>query len=116
MKNKEIILFKNNDNRDWDDQDWIEEFFEFLKGNVPDGIRIEDEESQVKLSAKQAYTVLWYLREHFPILPDFFTQCDNCHSIYNSDNSGYYSEKGNEIGNSFCGVCDHLAPDDDDDL
>lgn len=114
MKNKDIKLFKNNDKRDWTDEEWIEEFYQFLQGEIPDGIRIDDKESQLKLSPQQAYTVLWYLREHFPLLPDFFAQCDNCKSIYNSDNSGYYSEKGNEIGHSFCGGCDHLAPYDDE--
>lgn len=111
---KQIKLFKNNTQfKDREDIEWIEEFNEFLKGRLPDGITITDER-KVKLTPDQAYSVLWYLREHFSILPDFFSKCDNCHSIYNSDAEGYYSEIGNEIGHNFCGGCDHLAPYDEE--
>jgi len=114
MKN-EIKLFKNNTaNKDWDDMDWIQEFNRFLLGYLPEGISIPNEHL-VKLTPNQAYIVLWYLREHFSILPDSFTKCDNCDSIYDDGKEGYYFEKGNEIGNNFCGGCDHLAPYEDED-
>lgn len=115
---KQIKLFKNNENKDWTDEKWIVEFFNFLQGDIPEGISLG--EGKLELSKDQAYNVLWYLREHFPILPDFFCQCDVCKEIYNSDNSGYYSEKGNDFGNSFCNACNHLASDyeydEDEDL
>jgi hypothetical protein len=37
MKDR-ITLIKNNDKRDDSDLDWVTEFYEFLKGNLPEGI------------------------------------------------------------------------------
>lgn len=113
--NTEIKLFKNNTpNKDWSNMDWIREFNSFLLGELPEGISIPDE-NLVKLTPNQAYSVLWYLREHFSILPDNFTKCDNCNYIFDDGKEGYYSEIGNEIGHAFCAGCDHLAPYDEDD-
>jgi len=36
---KKITLIRNNSKRDWDDLDWIVEFYLFLQGKVPDGMR-----------------------------------------------------------------------------
>lgn len=114
MKN-EIKLFKNNTPfKERDDMDWIQEFNEFLQGTLPENISIPDEDI-VKLTPNQAYSVLWFLREHFAILPDSFCKCDSCDSIYDGDSEGYYSEEGNEIGHNFCGGCDHLAPYENED-
>lgn len=110
---KTIKLFKNNDNKDRSDMDWILEFNEFLQGKNPDGI-ILDDAGALNLNAEQAYSVLWYLREHFPILPDSFTKCDVCNSIFDDGSEGYYTDVENEYGNNFCGACDYLAPYDEE--
>lgn len=107
MKDKTLKLYKNNDHKDWTDGEWINEFYEFLQGNIPEGIILSQE---LKLSPKQAYCVLWYLREHFSILPDRFTKCDVCDELFDDWSEGIYSESGNEHGHNFCGSCDYLAP------
>jgi hypothetical protein len=104
-------LQKNNDNREWSAEAWINEFYEFLKTGEAESIYVEH---KPLLNEKQAFSVIWYLQEHFPLLPDNIDQCDVCKDLYNSNSCGYYSEKGNEHGNSFCGACDYLAPFDDD--
>lgn len=86
---KEITLFKNNDNRDWTDIQWIEEFYEFLQGKLPEGVGMKH---KPKLSKEQAFKIIWYLQEHFPILPDDIEQCDVCGEIYDSGSQGYHSE------------------------
>lgn len=110
-----LKLFKNNTPfKEREDMDWIQEFNEFLQGKLPENISIPDEDI-VKLTPNQAYSVLWYLREHFSILPDNFVKCDNCDDIFDDGKEGYYSEKGNDIGHHFCGACDHLIEYDDND-
>lgn len=114
MKNR-IKLFKNNTPfKDRNDMEWIDEFNNFLQGEIPENISMPDEH-KVKLTPEQAYSILWYLREHFAILPDDFCKCDNCNRLYDDGREGYYSEVGNEIGHNFCGACDHLAPYDEND-
>ncbi len=63
-----IQLLKNNDKRDWDDVEWVDEFYRFLTGETPGNIN--EGKPMFKLSEKKAYTIIWYLQEHFPILPD----------------------------------------------
>lgn len=109
---KEIKLLRNNEERDWTDLEWISEFYEFLKGNSPD--KINDGKPVVSLSSKDAFSIIWYLQEHLSVLPDNIEKCDNCDEIYDSYSSGYYSEKGNDIGHFFCNACEHLAPHDDE--
>lgn len=108
-----IKLFKNNTPfKERNDDEWVVEFFNFLQGEIPEKISIPDED-KVKLTPEQAYSVVWYLKEHFSILPDNMFKCDVCQELFNEDNSGYYSEKGDESGNHhFCGGCDHLVPYD----
>jgi hypothetical protein len=106
MHKKEIKLIKNNQNRDWEDIEWVREFYEFLQGNVPEGIQL-GKGGGPRLSKKKAFSVIWYLQEHFPLLPDQIEQCSVCGDLYNSYSEGYYSDV-NEKG--YCSGCDHLAP------
>lgn len=112
--NDKLKLFKNNTPfKDRNDVEWIQEFNEFLQGTLPENIFIPDKDI-LTLTPNQAYSVLWYLREHFAILPDMFCKCDSCNTIYDDSSEGYYSETGNEIGHNFCSACDHLAPYEED--
>ena len=77
MNKNEIKLQKNNSNRDWSDLEWIQEFHSFLQGDIPEGISLGDE-YKVKLTPEQSSTVIWYLQEHFPILPDSIEMCEAC--------------------------------------
>lgn len=99
MDNK-IKLLKNNDNRTDKDLEWVEEFYEFLKGNSPDVIN--DGKPMVKLSPNKAFKIIWYLQEHFAILPDNIEQCSICKDLYDSYSSGYTSELK---GKCFCDNC-----------
>lgn len=87
----EINLLKNNDKRTDSDLEWITEFYDFLKGGCPENISFARGHG-VKLSPNKAYSIIYYLQEHFPVLPDHIEQCSFCKSLYDSDSSGYYSE------------------------
>lgn len=89
MGTKEIKLLKNNDNRNWLDLQWINEFYNFLQGELPGNISIK---KKLKLSRQQAFSVIWYLQEHFPLLPDHIEQCSNCGCLYDSYSQGHHSE------------------------
>jgi hypothetical protein len=106
-----LYLHKNNDNREWSAEDWINEFYLFLQTGEADKIKVYH---KPMLSKDQAFTIIWYLQEHFPLLPDNIEQCDVCKDLYNSNSTGIYSEEGNEHGHNFCGSCDYLAPYDDE--
>lgn len=88
---KEIKLLKNNAGKDWSDIQWITEFYNFLQGEIPETIRL-GRGNKPKLTPTQANTVIWYLQEHFPLLPDHIEQCDTCKEYYDSYSQGHYSE------------------------
>ena len=111
MTRKTIKLQKNNDKRDWEDLEWITEFYEFMQGENPKSIG----GGPMTLTKDQAYRIIWYLQEHLPVFPDWIEKCDVCGDLYDAYNSGYYSEQGNEHGNHFCDGCDHLAPIENED-
>jgi len=98
MKRREIQLLKNNDHKDWDDLQWVEEFNEFLTGAAPKTITM-GRGHQPKLSAKKAYSIIWYLQEHFPLLPDHIEKCDHCNNLFDSYSTGYWCESR---GKHFC--------------
>lgn len=106
----EIKLLKNNNDRTDSDLEWINEFYEFLQGNNPESIRIS-RGHQPKLSQKQAFTIIWYLQEHFSILPDHIERCNTCGDLYNSWSSGIYWESK---GKHYCDCCCHLVPENYD--
>lgn len=89
MKEKEIHLLKNNDDRDWEDIEWINEFYQFLQGELPEGISVRP---KIKLSKKQAFSIIWFLQEKFPLLPDHIEQCSECGELYDSHSQGHHSE------------------------
>lgn len=103
-----IKLYKNNTPfKNRIDDDWIVEFFEYMQGKNPESVSGEP----MTLTPEQAYDVIWYLKEHFAILPDNMFKCDCCQGLFNEDKEGLYAENGDELGRyHFCGCCDHLAP------
>lgn len=105
-----VALLKNNDNKEWDAQQWVEEFYEFLKGNVPDNIHLPRGHKPA-MSRKKARSVIWYLQEHFPIIPDTIDFCDYCGNIYDSNSQGgYWQTKGK----CFCDSCRYQVPENYD--
>lgn len=101
MKN-DIKLLKNNDKRALSDLEWVQEFFCFLQGSVPHEITL-GRGHRPRLTAKQAFSVIYYLQEHFPLLPDRIERCDSCGQLYDSNAQGYYSENREKF---FCYMCD----------
>lgn len=94
MSRKEITLIKNNDKRDWTDLEWVNEFYEFLQGNVPEGITTRP---KIKLTKNQAFSIIWYLQEKFSVIPDHIEQCDVCGNLYDSWSQGHHSELTNKF-------------------
>ena len=105
---KEIRLLKNNDKRNWEDLQWVSEFYNFLQGINPERVGTGGRGYQLKLSKKKAFTIIWYLQEHFPVLPDQIEQCSVCGDLFDSYESGYHSEINEK---DYCSGCDHLAPE-----
>lgn len=105
MKPGNVELDKKRCN--WTALEWINEFYQFLQGDIPEEIDLH-EGSNIKLSAEDAFSTIWYLQEHMPVLPDNIEQCGICGDIYDSYRDGLYCE---ENWTHYCGACMHLAPD-----
>ena len=103
----EINLLKNNDERKLTDIEWINEFYDFLQGFEPHGM-ILPRGHKPKMSAKKAFSIIWYLQEQFPILPDRIEKCSNCDCLYDTWSEGLYWETKNKF---FCGNCSYLVPE-----
>lgn len=99
MKTAEEFLRETH--RKLSDIEWMTEFYEFLKGEVPEKIHIKAAH-RPKLNSEQAQTVLWYLQEHFSIFPDNIEVCRDCDRLYDSNDEGHWYDKG---GYGLCGSC-----------
>ena len=97
-----LQLLKNNAKRDWTDMEWVEEFNQFLQGKIPEGITMQDPPN---LTKKQALEVIWYLQEHFPVIPDNIESCVYCGDLFDNNAEGEHHE---ELGN-FCDNCYNQA-------
>ena len=73
-----------------------------MQGDIPEGISLGDV-YKVKLTPEQSNTVIWYLQEHFSILPDSIEMCDVCKRLYDSYSEGCHYEIE---GKNFCGACE----------
>jgi len=87
--NKQIKLLRNNDKKDWNDVEWVDEFYKFMQGENPESIKCD----KLDLTSDKAFTIIWYLQEHFSIIPDNIEKCSECNDLYDSYSQGYYSEK-----------------------
>jgi hypothetical protein len=104
-----IKLLKNNTTHpeNFQDIEWVREFYEFLQGNsLPEGISIS-RGHKPKMSSKKAMSIIWYLQEHFAILPDNIEKCSVCDGLFDTLSSGIYWETK---GKHYCGGCDHIVP------
>ena len=107
---KEITLIKNNDNREISDLAWIEEFFNFLKGEEIEKISF-CRGHKPKLNDKKAFAIIYYVQEHFPVFPDHIELCWNCGGLFDISCSGLYWESKSR---HYCDVCEHLVPENYD--
>ena len=104
---KQIKLLKNNDERTDSDLEWIEEFYNFLQGEIPEKITLGHGHSP-KMTSKKAFAIIWYLQEHFSILPDNIERCSSCDGLYDCNSEGLYWETK---GKHYCGVCCDQVPE-----
>lgn len=75
----------------------LEEFYEFLQGKtVPDKFHLTN---KPKLSANEAFTVIYVMQEYLHLLPDSIEQCQECLQLYDSDCEGYYLDDQYELEN-----------------
>ncbi len=103
----DIQLLKNNNNRNWSDIQWVEEFYDFLQGKIPEGIYLK-RGNKPKLTPKQAMTVIWFMQEQFPVLPDTIERCYRCNYLYDSNSEGLHWETK---GRLYCGNCSYEVPE-----
>jgi len=112
--NKSIVFRDKNHHQQnkqgWTDLEWIDEFYKFLKGEVPEGIHIR-RCNKPELSHKKAKTIIWYLQEHMRILPDNIEKCHNCKEFFDTHSEGIYWETK---GKNYCGGCSDLVPENYD--
>lgn len=106
----EINLIKNNEKREIEDYEWIQEFFDFLKGVVPDKIYF-GKHSVPKLTDKKAEAIIYYLQEKLPVFPDHIERCWNCGCFFDDWKEGLYWETKER---HYCGNCSHLVPENYD--
>ena len=81
----------------------VEGLFRFLQGEVPKGCVIEAE-SVPRLTADQAWTVVWWLGNRYWQVPDIIRRCDVCGVLYNEERSGDVLDFGN-APYYFCDSC-----------
>ena len=84
----------------------VREFFEFLQGDPPDGMKIGKRHQPV-LTAKKAMTVIWYLQEYLDVFPSGIRQCHSCGELFDSNSEGIYWESKRR---DYCGACDWQVP------
>ena len=93
----------------------LQGFHEFLMGKVPKGWNIK-RKYMPKLTADQAFEVIYYLQEKLYVFPDNFELCHECHELHDSgdgilvDNLEDAHEMGynvtrKDIGYHFCSNC-----------
>lgn len=109
MENK-ITLIKNNDNKELRDLQWVAEFYEFLQGNVPDQLHF-GHGHKPKMTQKKAFSIIWYLQEHFPVFPSNIERCDNCGELFDNDSDGLYWQTK---AKHYCGSCSYMVPENYD--
>lgn len=70
----------------------VEQFHEFLQGRLPDGVEVGH---LPKLSADEAFTVIWFLQEVSEIISSSIEMCSYCGTLFDSDADGHIGEAGN---------------------
>lgn len=80
-----------------------EELFQFLQGQLPEGYTIF-RKKRPKLTADQAWTVIWYLGNQYWQVTDHIERCDVCGDLYETWSEGGCLDFG-KAPYFFCGSC-----------
>lgn len=67
------------------DLERIEELYEFLQGNVPEGMHMK---CPPRLSKRKAFRIIYFLQEHMGLLPDNIERCISCDELFDTHNEG----------------------------
>ena len=86
-----------------DELERVEELFAFLQGQMPDDTHVA-KSHRPKLSADQAWTVIWYLGNEYWQVPDYIERCDLCGELFNSEAGGACLDYG-KAPYHFCDNC-----------
>jgi len=70
-----------------------EEFYNFLQGEIPESIHLVNENKKIELDKEKAFLIIWYLQEHFRIIPDNIEKCNACDDLFDTQSQGGYCEK-----------------------
>lgn len=92
-----------------DDLEMTKDLFEFLQGDLKN-CKIA-RKRRVKLTADQAWTVIWYLGSQYWQVTDHIERCDVCGEIYDSSSQGDCLDYGG-FPYHFCDNCrdsDHFT-------
>jgi hypothetical protein len=76
---KEIKLLKNNEKLELSDVEWTDKLYQFLV-------------KEVKLREKKAFSIIYFLQEYLPVIPDHIERCDVCGSLFDSYAVGHLSD------------------------
>lgn len=71
----------------------VESFFAFLQGAKMPGFRFSENSPEIKLSAEQAYKIIYVLQEGLRVVPDKYEKCSICNSLYNIEEEGDHTER-----------------------
>ncbi len=85
------------------DLERTEELFAFLQGTKPEGYKIS-RGHMPKLTADQAWTVIWYLGNQYWQVTDHVERCDVCGTVYDVHEEGDCLDYGG-LPYMFCESC-----------
>jgi hypothetical protein len=69
------------------DLDWINCFYKWLQGEKPEHCNYTIKGA---LTEDQAWSVIYYLQELLPVLPEYIERCDVCGELFDERDEGYY--------------------------
>jgi len=79
------------------------ELSSFLQGNLPKGWKVPKKDMP-KLTAAQAYTVIWYLGNLYRTISDYISACDLCGTLFDESREGDVLDYGRGPVH-FCDSC-----------
>ena len=103
---EKLTLLKGVRDKKKTDLELIKDLYTFLQGVTPTELSLK-KCYQPKLSHRKAFTIIYYLQEVLPLLPDFIEPCHHCGVLFNTEEEGLYWESK---GNHYCGTCEYLVP------
>lgn len=85
------------------DLEKTKKLFAFLQGDIPDGYKIA-KSHRPKLTAEQAWTVIWYLGNQYWQVTDFIERCGVCGDLFDREREGECLDFG-RAPHHFCDTC-----------